>query len=333
MRLIANGTQGSSTLPARAAAVGTPGYAKTDAPAVGVVPTNLYPDDINIVLAELMAILSAAGLAPDNTGADTGQVLKALRILGLRLRLTGATTFYVNSSTGNDSNIGTSGAPFATRQAAWNYIVRNIDANNQPFSIAVADGTYTDNLVMQGGPPGLGPDSAITWVGNTGTPANCILAPSAGDAITVSNVPGVTFDGFKIAASAGNGLVVNNAVASYKRCNFGACGNAHLAIAFGGAVAVGDYAISGGGAAHTQVDVGGFHYVVGRTVTLTGTPAFSIGFAHVQGPGKASLTGNTFSGSATGPRYVVEMNGVLNVSGATLPGSTSGSTASGGEVT
>jgi len=81
MRLLANGSQGPTTLPTPAAAVGTPGYAYNGAPGVGVNVSNLGPDDWNILVAELMAILVAAGISPDNTGANTGQVLAALRAL------------------------------------------------------------------------------------------------------------------------------------------------------------------------------------------------------------------------------------------------------------
>ncbi|SHJ69474.1 hypothetical protein SAMN02745194_03145 [Roseomonas rosea] len=80
MRLIANGTQ-VGILPAVAAPVGTPGYGTNGNPAAGQEATILDADVVNIVLAELMAVLQAVGIAPDNTGADKTQLLQALRSL------------------------------------------------------------------------------------------------------------------------------------------------------------------------------------------------------------------------------------------------------------
>ena len=57
------------------------------------------------------------------------------------------------------------------------------------------------------------------------------------------------------------------------------------------------------------------------TITLTGTPAFSNSFAFVQTCGGIYVSGATFAGSATGPRYVVSLNGVINTFGAALTSS------------
>jgi hypothetical protein len=80
MRGIANGTQ-VTALPTPAAAVGAPGYCNNTAPGPGVTPTDLYPDDVNIILAELLGILAAAGVTQDATGANTTQVLASLKTL------------------------------------------------------------------------------------------------------------------------------------------------------------------------------------------------------------------------------------------------------------
>jgi hypothetical protein len=65
------------------------------------------------------------------------------------------------------------------------------------------------------------------------------------------------------------------------------------------------------------------------TLTLTGTPNFSVAFADVSG-GELQCYGMTFSGSATGIRYSVGNYGIIitNGGGASyLPGSTAGTQA------
>ena len=74
--------------------------------------------------------------------------------------------------------------------------------------------------------------------------------------------------------------------------------------------------------------------MTGSTVTLTGTPAFSAGFARADLTGMISSYGNSYSGSATGPRYSVATNGVIFVNGGganAFPGSSSGSVSTGGQ--
>ncbi len=81
MRLLANGSQGPAVMPAPVAPVGTPGYAYNGDPSTSANVSTYDPDTFNVQLAELLALLSAAGISPDNTGADTQQILKALRLL------------------------------------------------------------------------------------------------------------------------------------------------------------------------------------------------------------------------------------------------------------
>ena len=69
------------------------------------------------------------------------------------------------------------------------------------------------------------------------------------------------------------------------------------------------------------------------TVTLSGSPAFSGAYAIAQSLAMIELGASTFSGSASGARYVVVRNAVLSVSGggaSYLPGSTAGSAGTGG---
>lgn len=74
--------------------------------------------------------------------------------------------------------------------------------------------------------------------------------------------------------------------------------------------------------------------VQSKTITLTGTPGFaSGGFAWATTGSSMFINNNTFSGSATGVRYLVEQNSVLLAGGVStyLPGDTAGVVQTGGQ--
>jgi hypothetical protein len=73
--------------------------------------------------------------------------------------------------------------------------------------------------------------------------------------------------------------------------------------------------------------------IVGRTVTLTGTPAWATSFVYADLNSNVDLQANTYSGSATGSRYYVSTLSFVYVGGAGityLPGSTAGTLINGG---
>jgi hypothetical protein len=69
-----------STLPAPAAA-GTPGYFTNGNPGAGLAPTILGADFMNMVMMELINVVTAAGLTPSKT--NYSQVLAAIKALGV----------------------------------------------------------------------------------------------------------------------------------------------------------------------------------------------------------------------------------------------------------
>jgi hypothetical protein len=80
MRRLANGTQ-VSALPTPAAAVGTPGYGTNGDPGGGQEASIFDATTFNIIQEEMMSVLAAAGVSPDNTGANVAQLLAALRAM------------------------------------------------------------------------------------------------------------------------------------------------------------------------------------------------------------------------------------------------------------
>lgn len=67
---------------------------------------------------------------------------------------------------------------------------------------------------------------------------------------------------------------------------------------------------------------------------MTGSPAWSNVFLNVTSGGIVSAGGITFTGAATGKRYDVSLNGVINTFGGGanfFPGNSAGSASSGGQ--
>lgn len=253
----------------------------------------------------------------------------------VRTRLTGNLTVYV-ATTGNDNNTGLSaGSPFLTLNKAYNFIRDNYDLNGYTATIQLVDGTYTTGLValrpaLDSGASG----GAIVVSGNTGTPANVLINVPGGTAITASSGARLMLQGLKM--QGGYAITCgNSAEVSFSNVDFGACSVAHCyAGAFGIISASGNYTISGGSTSHFWSVNSGYIEANSRTITLTGTPAFSNAFAIGSMLGLVLSGGCTFSGSATGARYSASGNGVINTAGAGanyFPGSVAGSTATGGQ--
>jgi hypothetical protein len=89
-----------------------------------------------------------------------------------RTLLTANTSYYVNSSTGSDSNPGTSGSPWQTLQHAWNYLSGSIDG---------AGFKATINLV------GAGPYTLVALSGFVGFQSVSIIGAGSGTT-TINNI-------------------------------------------------------------------------------------------------------------------------------------------------
>jgi hypothetical protein len=96
--------------------------------------------------------------------------------------------------------------------------------------------------------------------------------------------------------------------------NFGAVPNFHMDVFQDGfAQSTGNYSISGGAVGHMHAMQGGKILNNLNTVSITGTPNFSSFFIGVAGPGTAQCIGQTYSGSATGQRFLVHNNGFIDL--------------------
>lgn len=287
-------------------------------------------------------------VSPDGTNwidavkiaAADGTLSFPARGTGLRQRLTGVRTYYVDASLGSDSNDGLaagSGRAFATLQHALDVVFGTLDLGGNDVTIQLADGTYGPGRQAS---PQVGAGT-VTLAGNAATPANVVVAATiAGQAgIDVSNGASLTLAGLTI-NSLWRCLSVLGGKAYFSNIRFGASGDYQMrASDLGYIQATGSYAIVGGGSSvgHWSAVGNGIVRMAGSlTVTIEAAHTFTDAFA--QSLTGANLIGSGISfagagaGSITGKKYNIQSNSVLQLGGLTLPGSLAGTTATGGQV-
>ena len=249
-----------------------------------------------------------------------------------RETLSASRTYYVRTD-GSDSNNGlanTAGGAFLTIQKACD-VVCSIDMATYQVTVQVADGTYTTPVILRSYLGALPP--LIT--GNTGTPANCIINTTSAACITCST-PGAywTISGLKLTTTTGGTAISLNDCCKlgYENINFGAVAgtySSHIYLDRGAiAVASGDYSITGGAFAHLWPNYSAGVLISGKTITITGTPAFSGAFLYSR-VGWLQADTTTYSGSATGKRYEISLNAVAFTNAGALPGSLAGTASTG----
>lgn len=262
--------------------------------------------------------------------------------------LTANTNYYVNASTGSDSNNGlTTVTAFQTIQHAVN-VAAGLNLNGYVVTINVAAGTYGGYVL-----PKLGSVGIVIIQGDLVTPANVLLSVSSGACIKngAQGVDGYIIYGMKCLSSANNAgepgcgiWMTTGSAVKISKMDFGACYYAHIVVD-GGLVQItgtdgpggnGFINISGsGGYAHLASFDGGKIYCDSVVLNVNTAASFSTGFAMAyDGAIIKPLYGTINNPSnATGPRYFSDSNSVIDTNGggaSFLPGSTAGSTANGG---
>jgi hypothetical protein len=312
---------------------GTRGYFTGGTPGI-TAATRVRYWFLNMVMKELLYLLTQAGITPDPTNAT--QVFQAIQKLCL-VKLTGNLNVYV-TATGNDSTgNGTSGAPFATLQRAYDYLVTSVHMNGFAAVIDIGAGTFAA-VVCVSSPVGMTEASAITFQGLGSTTiissvtnacfgaANCAIT-IAGLELTAGGSSGpYNSTGMCVAASIGGTITIAAGVI------FGTASNDHMQAYAGGVIETNGvpYTIVGSAQAHLTSGAGGVINTVNSTVTLVGTPAFSVAFAETEPGGVLNAWNMIFSGSATGPKFNNAYAALINTSGGGInyfPGNAAGSNA------
>lgn len=266
-------------------------------------------------------VASTSGVASVN--GQTGSVV-------LRSYLTANRTYYVRTD-GSDSNTGlanTALGAFLTLQKAANVAFNGLDLNGFNVTIQIADGTYTGGVAVTGAQVGAG---LITFLGNASTPANVIVSTTSADAFSATQRARFKVDALKVAtATSGNGLIATyGAEILHDRMNFGACASIQIeASDHARVIAQGsNYTISGGAVAHYHFTNNGYILHQTGTVTLTGTPAFSAYFAGGSLNASLQIASVTYSGAATGQRFLIHSGAACDTGNAGLsyfPGNSAG---------
>lgn len=288
-------------------------------------------DDGNLAnfVAELLQMLQSV------VGSTTG-----------RVRATANYTIYVNAATGNDTNNGTSATTaFATIQRGVNQLTESIDIGAHTAYLSIAAGTYSGNILV--GSPIVGQQSqaAFQWI----TTGGQVVINGAGYCISTAGGAQMTLNGnflLNCTSTAGQPnstvLPTGGSRISYtgNQLIFGpAAGCTHIhattGALFDNASGAGSYTINGGASQHWFASQGGTITVQSAALTLGGTPAFT-NFANAVDLGVIDCGALTFPGTAaTGARYSITTNGVINTGTAGnltyLPGNAAGAVASGGQ--
>jgi hypothetical protein len=257
-------------------------------------------------------------------------------------------TLFVSPS-GSDSNTGLSAAsPFLTVTHAYDTLASQyfFASPTATATIQLADGTYNEAVTINNPVAGQAKTSSVIIQGNVGTPSNVVITGTP--CVQVDHSAFVTMQGFRVTGGSLHGVFCRtNAVVHFQAIDFGTVPFAQCFAYSGGYIAaIGNYSISGSAQSHVHTNGPGAQVVIsiasaeplnvsppaGPTVTLTGTPAFSSAFAAARFNSGIDFTGVSFSGSATGSRYVADGSYILTgTSGAlTLPGSSGGSAINGG---
>lgn len=320
-------------------AVGTPGWFAHGAPG-GQPYTVVTSDWCNSIQGEILSVLTAAGITPDKT--SQAQLLAAIQKVG-RIKASADFNLYISPSGSDTTGTGlTSGSPFRTAAKAVSFANQTYDFNGYTCIINYAAGTYngaSDCTAVTQQAPGRG---YYKFLGNAGSPGTVIIAPSvAGNVFSASTGANIIVQGLQMGNSHGSdtlGSVPGDCLSaslggtiSATNVIFSGTQRAHMEVGNAGYIAASTYTIAGGAE---------YHYIAGmgeivsslNTVTLTGTPAFSQYFAWAEAGGFVFTPSVTYSGSATGARYLCTNGGIIGTGGggtSYFPGNSAGNSTGG----
>lgn len=270
-----------------------------------------------------------------STATDGANVIQD--IVSTRQQLTEDTTYYVRtggSDATGDGSANDDAHAFATPQGAYDWLEANVDAAGYLIKIKMGAGTYTASSHRRNTTESSSETTVVTlnaniqnaaavvFEGDQTTPTNVKWDANGGLCIWGAGGAGIwRFEGIAFrdlaAATDSQALFSNAAGANYSFDNvdfgaFGATSGCHIHLYGPNIVKLfGNYTISGGAQRHIWLEGGGASLdQESSTVTLTGTPAFTA-FVQAGSNTEALFISMTFTGSATGYRFVAEDGSIL----------------------
>jgi hypothetical protein len=253
--------------------------------------------------------------------------------LAVRRGLIADTTFYV-ATTGDDvTGDGSVSLPWKTPQHAWNWIQANVDSAGFGVTIKLADGTYSNggSTIVDIG----GGTVSLDFLGNHANPGNVVFDITGTYGFFINGfVGGIGIDGIKFSGPTTKNAIKNQSpgarVVFYQaNLEFGnMIGGTGVHAYMGEVLSYQSTILISGSMATMYVSEGSGNCDIEQTVhTLTGTPAFSTAFAHASEGSACLFWGSTFSGAATGKRFLGECAGSFRgglSTLTTLPGNAAG---------
>lgn len=237
------------------------------------------------------------------------------------------TDFYVDATSGSDSNDGSSGSKWQTIQHALD-VLGGYHLGGNTMTVNLTAETHAGAVLAA---PILG--GTVLIKGSTSSPGSYVISSR----IEAQNQASLQVSGLDFTPGGGDvGLYANSGgrIKMVGACIFGVCTNiaVYATGAGSGINLAANYTIDGNEANHMAAEFGAgitCNDGLGITVTLTGTPAWSSRFCYVSDCGNLRLDGITYSGSATGKRYDAYSNGAIETFGggaSYLPGNSAGAT-------
>lgn len=334
--------------------------------ALGVLPSGTTFTINNVDTSAIMSISVATGSSFKTAVASTGYIYlcpgQSVTFFSdginyyavdmvTRCVLTASSSIFLSPG-GSATNDGlTAATPLVDPTFAYNLVKNNFDLAGNSITFSFATGTY-GRILLQG--PLMGAIASRTstnvlFQGNPGTPANVVIADTAPasaagvSAIFMFGEAIAQFNGFQITSVNGNDFSLAGGTAFVQNLDFHgvAAGQIHMLAISGNITVVGNYTISSSAGCHWIAGSMGTieTFITGGvgtiTITLTGTPAWTSGFACVQNPSTIAMTTPlAFSGGAIGPRYNGSFNGTINTATGNVnffPGNSAGTLSTGAQ--
>lgn len=263
-----------------------------------------------------------------------------------RWRLTADTTFWVDEATGSDSDNGlTLGTAFATIAKASAVIEDFIDLSGFVVTVRIQPGNYSEPISMAGRLPGSNNGAASIIFRASDGPVNIDTMIGNGSVVGTEGAAfTLTGNDFTFSALDGDGTIVACIWASFATITISgdvAYSGSREANVYAGPGGIITYAagvvetISADSPRHFWANYGLINAFSTVSVILDSTPAFSVCYANSTSLGWIQTSGYTVvSGTATGTRYVVDVNAVITTNGGganNFPGNGAGVASNGGQ--
>jgi hypothetical protein len=281
------------------------------------------------------------------SAAASWEILTPSKVAGTTTPLFAPRIYYVNATTGLDTNTGLSaGTAFQTIQRAI-VVTQSLNMNGFNVTVNVAAGTYTPFSCTS-----LNGAGTLSIIGDTTTPANVLVPAASGEAI-IGAASGYVLAGMKVSSAAngsaphlGDGLRWTSGSVQIYNMEFGPCANSLIHADAAGVIDLFGSQFGGlasnfiniSGAAPNAIQAGGGILYNGGIIlnVFAGTFNFSTAFATAFSGGAINQQFGTINliGTVTGPRYFAFLTGTINTLGGGanyFPGNSAGTVSSGGQ--